>query len=109
MRSTGRFRPCALRRDNVSFSGGVSMKRAFQALALALTVALMPAPAFAQKPSLNDPASLKEQAPATYRVRFDTSAGPVVVTVTRAWAPRGADRFYNLVSNGYFDGARFFR
>lgn len=84
------------------------MIRVVQALALIAAVTL-PVAVLAQKPSLNDPASLKEQAPATYKVRFDTSAGPVVVTVTRAWAPRGADRFYNLVSNGYFDGARFFR
>ena len=32
-----------------------------------------------------------------------------VVEVTRAWAPKGADRFYNLVKYGYFDGKRFFR
>ena len=32
-----------------------------------------------------------------------------VVEVTRAWAPKGADRFYNLVKYGYFDGNRFFR
>ena len=34
---------------------------------------------------------------------------PFVIEVTRAWAPNGADRFYNLVKYGYFDGARFFR
>jgi len=84
------------------------MNRVVQALALVAAVTL-PAAAFAQKPSLNDPASLKEQAPATYKVRFDTSAGPFVVTVTRAWAPRGADRFYNLVKNGFFDDSGFFR
>ena len=56
-----------------------------------------------------NPASLTEQAPPTYKVKFDTSAGEFVVTVTRAWAPIGADRFYNLVKNGFYDGARFFR
>ena len=61
------------------------------------------------KPSLMNPASLTEQAPATYKVKFDTSAGEFVVTVTRAWAPLGADRFYNLVKNGFYDGTRFFR
>jgi len=49
------------------------------------------------------------QAPETYRVDFDTSRGPVVIEVTRAWAPHGADRFYNLIQSGFFDGDRFFR
>lgn len=49
------------------------------------------------------------QAPETYRVSLDTSKGPVVIEVTRADAPLGADRFYNLVQAKYFDGARFFR
>jgi peptidyl-prolyl cis-trans isomerase A (cyclophilin A) len=52
---------------------------------------------------------LKEVAPATYNARFDTSAGAFVVQVHRDWAPKGADRFYNLVKNGYFDDTRFFR
>ena len=65
--------------------------------------------AAAQAPSLKNPASLKEQAPATYKVKFDTSVGVFVIQVNRDWAPLGADRFYNLVKNGFFDGARFFR
>ena len=85
------------------------MNRVFPALALTLAAALTPAAAFAQKPSLKDPASLTEKAPDSYRVRLDTSAGPVVIQVTRAWAPLGADRFYNLVKNGFYDGVRFFR
>ena len=55
------------------------------------------------------PASLTEKAPDTYKVNFDTSAGQFVVEVNRAWAPNGADRFYNLAKNGFFDNARFFR
>ena len=50
-----------------------------------------------------------ETAPDVYRVNMDTSRGPVVIEVTRADAPMGADRFYNLVKAKYFDGARFFR
>jgi peptidyl-prolyl cis-trans isomerase A (cyclophilin A) len=65
--------------------------------------------AFAQTASLMNPASLKEQAPATYKVKLDTTKGEVIVDVTRANSPRGADRFYNLVKNGFFDGASFFR
>jgi peptidyl-prolyl cis-trans isomerase A (cyclophilin A) len=49
------------------------------------------------------------QAPTTYQVKMETSKGPVVISVNRAWAPRGADRFYMLVKRGYYDQARFFR
>jgi peptidyl-prolyl cis-trans isomerase A (cyclophilin A) len=55
------------------------------------------------------PADAKEQAPATFRANFDTSAGSFVVEVQREWAPNGADRFYTLVKQGYFDGNRFYR
>lgn len=60
-------------------------------------------------PSLKDPSTLTADAPARYRVLLDTSRGEVVLEVTRDWAPRGAIRFYNLVKNGYYDDARFFR
>ncbi|HEY6834225.1 MAG TPA: peptidylprolyl isomerase [Pseudolabrys sp.] len=77
-----------------------------------LTLALLAAlstPALAQTPNLSNPAALTEQAPATYKVKFDTTKGAFVVQVTRAWAPIGADRFYNLVKNGFYDNVRFFR
>jgi peptidyl-prolyl cis-trans isomerase A (cyclophilin A) len=50
-----------------------------------------------------------ETAPAVFRVRLETSQGPVVLELTRAQAPHGVDRFYSLVKAGYFDGARFYR
>jgi peptidyl-prolyl cis-trans isomerase A (cyclophilin A) len=59
--------------------------------------------------ALRTPSKLTEKAPDTYKVNFETSAGTFVVEVTRAWAPRGADRFYNLVTHGYYDNGRFFR
>jgi peptidyl-prolyl cis-trans isomerase A (cyclophilin A) len=52
---------------------------------------------------------MNQTAPDTYRAAFRTSAGEFVVEVHREWAPEGADRFYNLVNNGYYDGTRFFR
>ncbi|HEY6223174.1 MAG TPA: peptidylprolyl isomerase [Gemmatimonadales bacterium] len=52
---------------------------------------------------------MQAKAPDTYNARFETSAGAFTVQVTRAWAPLGADRFYNLVKGGFFDGTRFFR
>lgn len=48
-------------------------------------------------------------APPTFRARLVTGEGDVVVEVRRAWAPRGADRFYNLVRLGFLDDTRFFR
>jgi len=74
--------------------------------ALVLTL-LIAAPAFGQ--SLSDPATLNAPAPAVFKARFDTSKGTFVVEVHRDWAPNGADRFYNLVKNGFFNNARFFR
>ena len=69
---------------------------------LAFVIALVcAAPALAQAPN--------EQAPASYKVKFDTSKGVFVLQVTRAWAPNGADRFYNLAKSGFYDNARFFR
>jgi len=55
------------------------------------------------------PASLDATAPESYRARFETSKGDFVIEVQRALSPNGADRFYNLVSSGYYDGVRFFR
>ena len=79
------------------------------ATALALAVVLVAPSMAAAQASLKNPASLTEKAPATYKVKLDTSAGPIVIEVHREWAPLGADRFYNLVKNGFYDGARFFR
>jgi peptidyl-prolyl cis-trans isomerase A (cyclophilin A) len=62
-------------------------------------------------PDYRDPASpaMQATAPAVFRARFETTAGDFVIEVQRDWAPLGADRFYNLVRSGYFDGVRFFR
>ena len=78
----------------------------FASFALAAT--LLPIAA-ANKDALAKPASLTEKAPDVYKAKFETSKGTFVLEITREWAPLGADRFYNLVKNGYFDGCRFFR
>jgi peptidyl-prolyl cis-trans isomerase A (cyclophilin A) len=78
-------------------------------LALAAGITLAGQTPAEKAAKLRNPPALKEQAPATYKAKFDTSKGAFVVTVHRDWAPIGADRFYNLVKNGYFDDVRFFR
>jgi peptidyl-prolyl cis-trans isomerase A (cyclophilin A) len=59
--------------------------------------------------ALLDPSRATGRAPDRFRVRFETTKGPFVVDVTREWAPRGADRFYQLVRAGYYDDVAFFR
>lgn len=60
---------------------------------------------------LIDPAhpAWSERAPDTFRARFETTRGVFVLEVVRAWAPIGADRFYNLIRHGYYDDVRFHR
>jgi peptidyl-prolyl cis-trans isomerase A (cyclophilin A) len=77
--------------------------------AVAVTAIGVDARQAAPRKSLLTPAAFKEAAPETYNVKFDTSVGEFVIRVTRAWAPNGADRFYNLVKNGFYDETRFFR
>src|SRR5579871_994083 len=60
-------------------------------------------------PNLLDPNTLKATAPAEFNAKFTTTKGDVMIHVVRAWAPNGADRFYNLVRGGFFDGCAFFR
>ena len=55
------------------------------------------------------PAPLKDKAPEKFQVKFTTTRGDFTVTVNRAWAPIGADRFYNLVRHHFYDNASFFR
>jgi peptidyl-prolyl cis-trans isomerase A (cyclophilin A) len=81
--------------------------RLLLAAALALGVASAQSPVRAG--NLADPASLNEQAPPAYKAKFDTSKGSFVIEVQRDWAPNGADRFYNLVKNGFYNDVRFFR
>jgi peptidyl-prolyl cis-trans isomerase A (cyclophilin A) len=59
--------------------------------------------------ALLHPAKLHAKAPNVYAVAFKTTKGTFTVTVHRAWAPRGADRFYNLVVHHFYDGQRLFR
>lgn len=81
------------------------MNRSLETFVLALFLAgCAPRPV-----RLLTPAGLDRQAPEEYRARFETSQGVFVVKVTRALAPKGADRFYNLVAAGFYDGTRFYR
>jgi peptidyl-prolyl cis-trans isomerase A (cyclophilin A) len=54
-------------------------------------------------------AELERRAPEVCQVRLETTRGPIVLEMRRAWAPHGVDRFYNLVRAGYYDDVAVFR
>jgi peptidyl-prolyl cis-trans isomerase A (cyclophilin A) len=99
----------------------ISASIALSAVALTAQTATKPAPkpaapaTAAPKPAapapnrLLNPAALTAKAPESFKVKFDTTKGPVVLELHRDWAPKGADRFYNLVKSGFYDNVRFFR
>ena len=58
---------------------------------------------------LFDPLKLDSKSPDKFRVLFNTTKGPITIDVTRAWSPKGADRFHGLVAEGYFTNIAFFR
>lgn len=70
------------------------------AVRLTVVVTLLSA-ACAEKPAA--------KVPDVFRVKFITSEGDLIVEANRAWAPRGVDRFHELVRMGYFNESRFFR
>ena len=68
-----------------------------------------PLPAAAGNAALLSPQTATLKAPETYKVKLATTKGDMILEIHRAWAPNGADRFYNLVKIGFFDGVEFFR
>jgi peptidyl-prolyl cis-trans isomerase A (cyclophilin A) len=62
-----------------------------------------------EAPAAKEAAKAPSKYPASYKVKFETTKGPVVIEVTRDWSPLGADRFYELVQDKFFDDAGFFR
>ncbi|MCP5114072.1 MAG: peptidylprolyl isomerase, partial [bacterium] len=53
--------------------------------------------------------AVPDKPPEVFRVKFETSKGDFVIEVHREWAPRGADHFYHLIAQKFYDGSRFFR
>jgi peptidyl-prolyl cis-trans isomerase A (cyclophilin A) len=76
---------------------------------IAAASAAAPKEAAADMSTLLNPAGLTEQAPASFKAVFKTTKGDFTLEVNRDWSPLGADRFYNLVKNGYFTDIAFFR
>lgn len=60
-------------------------------------------------PALTDPSKAAEPAPEDFHVKFETTAGDFEMDCHRSWAPKAADRFYNLVKIGFYDDVAIFR
>jgi len=89
----------------------VACKKKEEAAASSSAPVTVTATASTARPDFHNPADpgFAAQAPDSFRTRFTTTKGDFVLEVHRAWAPLGADRFYNLVRSGFYDGVRFFR
>ena len=87
--------------------------RRFLVILACFATACSTVPPASPKPigSLDDPSdpAFSLESPKTFKAKFETSKGTFVIQVTRASAPLGADRFYNLVRHGFYDDCRFFR
>src|SRR5579863_9292116 len=87
-----------------------------RALLLTVSTAILVSCKTAESPTISaarllDPSApeLHQRAPDVFLARFETSKGAMTIEVHRDWSPNGADRFYNLVRGGYYDGNRFYR
>lgn len=61
------------------------------------------------QPTQPDRPEVERRAPDVCHVRLETTKGPIVLELRRAWAPHGVDRFYNLLRAGYYDDTAIFR
>ncbi|MFN5225510.1 MAG: peptidylprolyl isomerase [Bacteroidota bacterium] len=52
---------------------------------------------------------LREEAPANFTVRFQTTKGDFDVAVFREWSPLAVDRFYQTVKHRYYNRTVFYR
>ena len=78
--------------------------------ALSMTVATQAEETKGENPLMNpDSDAVNQPSPEVFKAKFETTKGDVIIEVQRDWSPRGAQRFYNLVKNGFYDGCRFFR
>jgi len=90
----------------------VHIARIALAVSLVLITACQPRSSSQQQESESAAAAAAVGTPAapdSFLVALQTNKGRIVMQVVRAWAPRGADHFYELVNAKYYDGAKFFR
>ena len=50
-----------------------------------------------------------DQMPDSFLVSLRTSAGEIRMVLHHAWSPAAVERAYELIEDGFYDGARFYR
>lgn len=104
--------PAAGEKTTTSDKAGATAEKAADEKATPAKEATPPAAAEKAAPNkalLENPAEATAQAPEKFVVELQTTKGPIRLDVNRAWAPKGVDRFYNLVKAGYYSDVAFFR
>ena len=51
----------------------------------------------------------KEEAPAYFKARFETTQGNFDIEAKRAWSPEGVDRLFQLIKNEFYTDIAVFR
>ena len=82
-----------------------------------LTIILVPlficckgnAPGNSETENAKAAASLPKECPAAFTVKMETTKGDILIDVHKDWAPLGAQRFWELVTDGYYTDVAFFR
>jgi peptidyl-prolyl cis-trans isomerase A (cyclophilin A) len=77
------------------------------AIAVIVTTGMLAGQANLQK--LKTRRNSRSAPPRSSELASTISQGAFVIAVEREWAPLAADRFYNLVKNGFYNDSRFFR
>lgn len=52
---------------------------------------------------------LKEEAPNTFKARFETTKGNFDIVARRLWSPKGVDRLYQMIKHDYYTDVAIFR
>jgi peptidyl-prolyl cis-trans isomerase A (cyclophilin A) len=82
-----------------------------QRIAMLMTVAVLAGCSSNRTQESEQKAEVKKatQAPERFYAKFETTKGDFIMEVVREWAPRGADRFHELVQEKFYEGSRIFR
>lgn len=60
-------------------------------------------------PPISKSQKLNEEAPSSFKAKFETTKGDFIVEFHRDWSPLAVDRAHQLIKSGFYNNAAFFR